>query len=932
MLKVTSWNCFGLNSNKVPVSELCQISDIVALQETLLWPHDINATDTIHPEYKGYSKSAMNCNNNIIVGRPHGGLSFLWRKSLDDTVSIINYNSDRLLGLSLAVHNTSILFINVYMPYETRDHFDEFIQVLGEIHSIIQDTEADHICLVGDLNAHPDKNFFNELNQFCRTNSLIISDVAMLPLDSYTYVSHRLGVIHTSWLDHCIASQALHQAINSCNIRYDLGTAGDHIPLQFSLNIPALPPSQPNPQRPPRINWKFDKPDKTLSYTALSEENLRRITPPVDALHCNDTNCNLIQHRRDLTKYYSNITKALLNTGSEIFRFASGNARPIPGWNEFVKDLHQHARTSFLQWRENGSPREGLLALMMRRSRSRFKLALRNCRSNEAQLRADGLSNNLSSHNDYLFWKGISSLTPKTNNTAQRIGDAVGEEAISEMWATNFRSILNCIHDHASSNHVNVLLNDRNPNEVLNQISPADICSAIKNLAGNKAVGCDGLPSEAYKFAHTILHAQLSALFNACLSHQFLPEALLLVHLIPLIKNKLKNASDPGNYRPIAITTIASKIFETLLFEQLKPYLETSDNQFGFKPKHSTDACIYLLKEMLSYYASSNSPVFLCFVDVRKAFDRVNYHKLFLKLHSRGTPLYLVGILNYWFNTQQFCVSWGNVLSTKFGSANGLRQGGILSPHLFNVYTDDLNHQLNTLPIGCTINGITINNLCYADDMVLISPSVSGLQQLINTCATFASANDIIYNETKTQCMSILPRALRHIQEPEIKLRDHRLQFVDEFPYLGHIITRDLKDGTDIEHRRRKLCAVGNMISRRFAFCNTDTKMTLFRSFCYNIYGCALWYSHTQENLRRVKVVHNDVLRRLTNTPRFHSASTLFLEHNLRNFDKIRIHATQSLISRLRKSNNTLIKETLNSEARFTSLIWRKWDRLILIP
>ena len=316
------------------------------------------------------------------------------------------------------------------------------------------------------------------------------------------------------------------------------------------------------------------------------------------------------------------------------------------------------------------------------------------------------------------------------------------------------------------------------------------------------------------------------------------------------------------------------------------------------------------------------------FVDVRKAFDRVNYHKLFLKLHGKGTPLYLIGILNYWFSTQQFCVRWGNVLSSRFGSSNGLRQGGILSLHLFNAYTDDLNHHLNTLPVGCTVNGITINNLCYADDMVLLSPSVSGLQRLIDNCCDFAAANDIIYNETKTQCMRILPKALRHLQEPEIKLGDHRLQFVNEFPYLGHIITNDMKDTTDIEHRRRKLCSLGNMITRRFAFCNEDTKFTLFRSFCYSIYGCSLWFNHTQEHFRRLKVVHNNILRRLTNTPRARSASELFIRCGLRNLDAIRIRTIQSLKSRLMASNNSLIINTLESEARLSSPIWLRWEGL----
>ena len=501
----------------------------------------------------------MDVNNKIIKGRPHGGLSFLWRKSIDDSVSIINYNSDRLLGLRLTVQNMTILFINVYMPWETPDHFDEFSQLLGLIDGITQDAEADHVCLLGDFNAHPTRPFCIELTQYCHTHSLTISDVAMLPPSSFTRIGHRHGTVHSSWLDHCITSQRLHQTVESCDIRYDLVSCSDHIPLQVKLHIPIPPPPLPARQRPPKVNWKFDNQEKSISYTALSEINLRGITPPADALQCNDIKCNHAQHRRDLTDYYSNIINALLYTGTEIFRYISGNARPVPSRNDFVKDLHDHARNAFIHWREQGSPREGPLALQMRRTRSRFKLALRNCRSNEAQLRADALSNKQSAHNDRLFWKDIRTLSPKSNNSSQRMGGAVGDVAISEMWATNFSSILNCINDHSAPNQVNVLLADRSPNEIIDHISSEHVCTAIKHLGGNKAVGCDGLPAEAYKHAHPILHNILADLFNACLIHQFLPEALLLVHLIPLIKNKLKDSSDPGNYRPIAITTISSK-------------------------------------------------------------------------------------------------------------------------------------------------------------------------------------------------------------------------------------------------------------------------------------------------------------------------------------------------------------------------------------
>ena len=930
-INATSWNCFGLKRNKVFVADLCRNSDIIALQETLLWPHDAALIDAVHPDYRGFSKSAMDITSHIVSGRPKGGLCFLWNKSLDNYVRVINYDSERLLGLRLEVNNMKFLFINVYLPWESRLNFDEYVQLLGEIQSIIQDSNDDHFCILGDFNAHPTRHFYVELTQFCQTNSLIISDTALLPPTTYTYTQYRLDTINTSWLDHCITSPVLHHAIENCEIRYDLGLTDDHLPLQICFKIPLLPPPPQPPRQPPVINWKFDERQKTISYTALTETYLRDIRQPAEALLCNNANCRNIQHCRDLSDFYTNIINTLLSTGSEIFNFLRRNARVVPGWNEYVKDIHQHARETFLLWRENGSPRVGPLALLMRRTRAHFKLALRQCQANEAQLRADGFSANLSANNHRQFWNGIQSVTPKVNKLAQRVGNAVGEAAISEMWADHFDSILNCINDHSSQAEVTNMLLNVDPFGEEDRITPMDIRDAIKQLAPNKARGCDGLPAEAYKFAHPVLHEMLAALYNSCLLHHFLPEAMLVVHLIPLIKSKLKDTADPGNYRPIAITTISSKILESLLLSRLKPYLNTTDNQFGFKAHHSTDTCIYLLKEMLNYYSLSGSPIFLCFVDVRKAFDRVNYLKLLLKLRERGTPAYLIAILHFWFKSQKFCVNWGGSLSRYFGSSNGLRQGGILSPHLFNVYIDKLNRQLNSLPIGCTINDLTTNNLCYADDMVLISPSAKGLQRLINICCEYASSHDIIYNETKTQCMSVLPRNLSHTPNPTITMDGHQLQFVNEFPYLGHIITNDLGDSADLEHRRRKLCALGNMITRRFAFCNRDTKLVLFRTYCYSVYGSSLWAKHTQEQLRRLRVVHNDILRRFTNTPRYNSATTMFRDYNLRSLKEIIRFSIASLVTRLQKSDNALIRNMLNSDAKTRSAMWQKWERVAFV-
>ena len=81
-----------------------------------------------------------------------------------------------------------------------------------------------------------------------------------------------------------------------------------------------------------------------------------------------------------------------------------------------------------------------------------------------------------------------------------------------------------------------------------------------------------------------------------------------------------------------------------------------------------------------------NTCISVCFLDASKAFDRVNHQLLFQKLEYRGVPGYILRILVFWYENQAMSVRWGNLLSESFHVSNGVRQGGILSAYLFNIY------------------------------------------------------------------------------------------------------------------------------------------------------------------------------------------------------------------------------------------------------
>ena len=285
--------------------------------------------------------------------------------------------------------------------------------------------------------------------------------------------------------------------------------------------------------------------------------------------------------------------------------------------------------------------------------------------------------------------------------------------------------------------------------------------------------------------------------------------------IIPLIKNKSGDTSNVNNYRPIALVTVASQILEIILLEMLTPYLNTTDNQFGFKKGHSTDRCIFALKNVIHYYKSNNSPVYSCFLEASTAFDRVNHWMLFRKLLNRGVPVVLIRILLYWYRTQTLCIKWGSTTSECFNVSNGVRQDGILSPYLFIVYIDDLNNMLNSAGIGCHIHNCCINHVFYVDDICVIAPSPSGLQGLLNICAKFGLENYVEYNPIKSLCMVFKPRSF-NLKCPDIYMNVNKLAYVKEAKYLGVIICNDLKDDGDILRHLRNFYARSNSISEHF--------------------------------------------------------------------------------------------------------------------
>ena len=161
------------------------------------------------------------------------------------------------------------------------------------------------------------------------------------------------------------------------------------------------------------------------------------------------------------------------------------------------------------------------------------------------------------------------------------------------------------------------------------------------------------------------------------------------------------------------------------------------------------------------------------------------------------------------------------------------------------------------------MGGAWVNSLSYVDDMVLLAPTVTALQTLLDVCRAYAGPHDIVYNRTKAVYMLFRPKQSQCRYSTRVRHGNEELSFVQEFRYLGHVITADCRDDKDIKKQFMRQNAVENMLVRKFSFVPIEAKIQLFKSYCYPIYGCALWrHSYTRtllENLWSVLVKHSSV-------------------------------------------------------------------------
>ena len=250
------------------------------LQETWLAKQNLDFLNSINNQHYFYGITPFSYETKLHSGKPYGSTAILWKRQFQ--AFTFSNHDNTIIGLTVNLCISSISFINVYLPCFCKSSTDTYIEYLGKLGELCK-----YMCLIADFNASNNNMFDPLLNSFCHDFNLIMSNEAMLPKKSFTYVSDAHNTCR--WIDHCVSSRAAHTSITKIEVLHNFITS-DYHPLFITFNCKCFTQIAVDEPVPDYFNVKWSKVSQTnkANYHEATKHYLNNIFILFEVIKCND--------------------------------------------------------------------------------------------------------------------------------------------------------------------------------------------------------------------------------------------------------------------------------------------------------------------------------------------------------------------------------------------------------------------------------------------------------------------------------------------------------------------------------------------------------------------------------------------------------------------------------------------------------------------
>ena len=392
-------------------------------------------------------------------------------------------------------------------------------------------------------------------------------------------------------------------------------------------------------------------------------------------------------------------------------------------------------------------------------------------------------------------------------------------------------------------------------------ITPKKVATVIQSLDPSKATGPDGIPVVVLQRCCPELAPVLSKLYNKLLSQPCFPSCWKIPNVIAAFKNS-GDRSDSGNYRPISLLPIISKVFESLIASSIIRHVDSfglfNDCQYGFRATRSTADVLTVISERLSRVLEAGGRARAVALDISKAFDKVWHAGLIHKLCGYGINGHLLDLIRSFLSNRQLKVVLDGQESACYSINAGVPQGSVLGPILFLLFINDLPDDLLS-QIAIYADDTTVYDCQEETDAFSMLDQARCLESDLHDIVEWGKKWLVTFNAGKTKLLSV---SKCHRATPfSIPMNGKDLPENNSFRLLGLTFSNSLTWNEYVEAIAKSAAQKVGSLYRARAYLTPECILYLYKASirpCME-YCCHLWAGAPAHLLNLLDKIQNRV-------------------------------------------------------------------------